>query len=120
MERASASLSQSLLESLSHHVAVPAQLPKRKEPNLADIDVELTNLLLDACTVLRDSATDDRFRTKWDCIRALIKTARLLNAGGKLDSDSLLTAFRELRGSQVLVIHVSEQNAGLLIRRIEM
>jgi hypothetical protein len=120
MERTPASLTQSLLESLCHHVALPALLPSRREANLANINFELTSLLFNACTDLRNFATDDIFRTQWDCMREAIKTARLLNAGGNLDSDSLLAAFRELGGKKVLIIHISGQNAGLLIRRMQV
>jgi hypothetical protein len=119
MERASTALSHSLLESLCHHVALPAQLPHRREGNLEEIETALANLLLNACNDLKDLTRYDRFGPHWDCIRGAIKTARLLNAGGKLDSNTLLTAFCELDGNQILIIHVSEQNAGLLIRRVE-
>lgn len=118
MERVLAAASQSLQESICHHVALPARLPSRREGSLEKIETALANLLLEACTNLRDATDFDSFGKLWECIQGAIKTARHLNADGRLAPETLLAAFRELKGDQVLILHVSEQNAGLLIRRI--
>lgn len=40
-----------------------------------------------------------------------------MNAGGKVSKAVLLTEFRCLELDDVLIVHIAEQNAGLLIRR---
>ncbi|EHK99949.1 hypothetical protein M7I_4030 [Glarea lozoyensis 74030] len=119
MERSSATLSKSLLESLCHHVGLPDRLPNGKENNLEEIENKLADLALQACFDLSDSTEGDRAQSIWEKIATSIHTARLLNEGGKLESRSLLRAFRELDHDQALILHVVEQNAGLIIRHIQ-
>lgn len=103
----------SILESILNHVALPPHLPGRQEAALYKIEHALTERLLEASRTLKD-LTNNRFGS--DCVRRVIQTCKVLNAGGKLNKTSLLTAFRELEASD-LVIHIREQNAGLIVRR---
>jgi hypothetical protein len=119
MERSSATLSKALLQSLCHHVALPDRLPNGKEGNLEEIENKLTDLALQACFDLSISTEDDRLGSIWEKVAISIHTARLVNEGGKLESRSLLQAFRELDRDQALILHVVEQNAGLIIRHIQ-
>jgi hypothetical protein len=48
--------------------------------------------------------------------RRLLESSMTLNRGGRLNQTTLLTAFRDLEINGILVLHVAEQNAGLLIR----
>jgi hypothetical protein len=49
--------------------------------------------------------------------RRLLESSMTLNRGGRLNQTTLLDAFQDLEINGVLVLHVAEQNAGLLIRR---
>lgn len=106
-----------MLESIFHHVALPPKLPNRQEAGLEAIGQDLTKILLSATVSLRDS-TYEKYGPELDCVRRAISNAKTLNAGGKLNKGTLLSAFRELQGNYLLIIHVSEQNAALLVRRI--
>lgn len=106
----------SLLESLANHVALPPRLPGKRESQLDQIENALTDRLLDASRTIRD-LTHGEISQQWDGIRRILQTCRTINAGGKLDKKQLLTEFRGLGSKHVLIVHVAEQNAGLLIRR---
>lgn len=105
-----------LLESLANHVALPPKLPGQRESQLDQIEQALTDRLLDASRTIRD-LTNGEISQQWDSIRYILQTCKNINAGGKLDKNSLLTEFRRLERKKVLILHVAEQNAGLLIRR---
>ncbi|KAG9228031.1 hypothetical protein BJ875DRAFT_529478 [Amylocarpus encephaloides] len=107
-----------LLEPIFHHLALPPQLPERQENNLDKIGEALADRLLCASIALRD-ATYEQFGPCFDAVRRVILTAKTINAGGKLNQISLLKAFRELQGNDLLIVHVAEQNAALLIRRFQ-
>lgn len=106
----------SLLKSLVNHVALPPQLPGKLENKIEQVEHGLTGCVLDATRTLRD-LTNGELSREWDCIRNTLHKCKAVNAGGKLNKTSLLTEFRRLEHKAPLILHVAEQNAGLLIRR---
>lgn len=104
-----------MLESLYHHIVLPPCLPGKQESNLEDIELALTERLLRASKVIRDA--NEGSRHEWDCIRCSLQICKTLNTGGKLNKASLLAEFRSLEPEDLIILHISEQNAGLLIRR---
>jgi hypothetical protein len=105
-----------LLESLVNHISLPPRLPDKRENWTDQIESALTERVLDASRTLRD-LTNGELSYQWDCIRNILQTCKFVNAGGKLNKTSLLTEFRRLGRKDLLILHVVEQNAGLLIRR---
>jgi hypothetical protein len=105
-----------LLESLVNHVALPPRLPGKADSNVDQIQNALTNYLLDASRILRDQ-TNGEFSRQWERIRNILHICRSLNAGSKLNKSSLLAQFGRLKREDFLILHVAEQNAGLLIGR---
>ncbi|MCJ1350906.1 MAG: hypothetical protein MMC33_000887 [Icmadophila ericetorum] len=106
-----------MLESLYHHIVLPSCLPGRQEGNLVDIEVALTERLLHTSKFFRDAFGESY--NKWDCIRRSLQICKTLNAGGKLNKASLLTEFRSLERRDLIVLHIAEQNAGLLIHNTQ-
>ncbi|KAI9765237.1 MAG: hypothetical protein M1840_007729 [Geoglossum simile] len=108
-----------LLELVFNHVALPPQLPAKQDGRNDQIRVEraLTDRLLDASRTLRDN-TRDEFGSHWERIRHLLQTCKTVNAGAKLDRPTLLSNLRTLERNDLVILHVAEQNAGLLIRRL--
>ncbi|KAL8827548.1 MAG: hypothetical protein Q9191_003115 [Dirinaria sp. TL-2023a] len=105
-----------LVESLIHHLALPPRLPGEQEACLDTIERELSNRMLNAIRILSKVASGDQYQ-KWDTTRHVLQTVKDLNAGGRLNKASLLTEFRRLELNSFLILHVAEQNAGLLLRR---
>ena len=106
----------SLLESLVNHVALPPQLPGKRENQIDQIEHALAIRLLDASRVIRDLSKVE-FSQQWDDIRRILQTCKSINVGGKLDKNSLSAEFHQLEQNQFLILHITEQNAGLLIQR---
>jgi hypothetical protein len=105
-----------LLESLASHVALPPRLPGKADSNVDQIQSALTNYLLDASSILRDQ-TNGELSRQWESFRNILYICRSLNAGNKLNKSLLLAQFGRLKREDLLILHVAEQNAGLLIGR---
>lgn len=105
-----------LLNALVNHISLPPRLPGKQEEGIDEIEDALTVRLLNACRALRD-LTEGELSQQWDRTRKIIQICKVVNAGGKLDKASLLSEFRALERKDLLILHVTEQNAGLLIRR---
>ena len=106
----------SLLTSLFNHLALPLRLPGKHESKIEEIELALTVRLLDATRYLRLLTGNDASEML-DYIRRSLEVCKLVNANGRLNKSSLLNAFRGLERREVLILHVAQQNAGLLIRR---
>ena len=99
-----------LLESIVNHVTLPPRLPGQQDGHLNEVEPRMVAFILDSAGKL-NSGND------LDNLRRSLQTSKLANAGGRLYRPSLLTALRELHVGEFLVLHVSAQNAGLIIRR---
>lgn len=105
-----------LLNALVNHIGLPPRLPGKQEEGIDEIEDALTVRLLNACRALRD-LTEGELSQQWDRTRKILQICKVVNAGGKLDKASLLSEFQALERKDLLILHVTEQNAGLLIRR---
>ncbi|KAJ9648167.1 hypothetical protein H2199_001945 [Coniosporium tulheliwenetii] len=105
-----------LLESLFNHVALPPRLPGKQDTRIEQIEQALTVRISDASRALGDF-TNEKFRDQWNCIRRSLQACKTVNAGGKVSKTSLLAELRGLERRDLLIVHVTEQNAGLLVRR---
>ncbi len=106
----------SLLESLFHHVVLPPRLPGKRETNIDAIERAIMDRLLTAIRTLRDFMSD-KCPDQWGSLCRSLQICTALNAGGKLNIGSLLTESGSLERNGLLILHITEQNAGLLIRR---
>lgn len=107
-----------LLEAQFNHLVLPARVPSKRDDNLADIEAALTDRLLEATRILRDSTDSDGY-LDWDSVRRILLTVKDLNLGGKLDKLGLGLEFHRLDYGSPLILHVAEQNAGVLVRRFQ-
>lgn len=74
----------------------------------------LNPMLTSAGRVARDLTLDPEAYRVWDSVRLSLETCRTVNQAGRLNKASLLKAFRELGVQEILILHIAEQNAGLL------
>jgi hypothetical protein len=105
-----------LLQQVYQHVVLPRDVPGHEDGNLHQIDAEIARRLIDAVKQLVNHAPTEDF-AKLDAIRLMLSTCGSLNVEGMIDKAALTTAFQQLEGRQALVLHVTEQNAALLIYR---
>lgn len=104
-----------LLESLFNHIALPPRLPGRQDTRLDQVERALVERLLDAAVKLSRLPHNDSV-DEWESLRRSLETCKRVNFGGRLTKTSLLTALRELQGRDFIALHITEQNAALIIR----
>ncbi|OMP87747.1 hypothetical protein BK809_0007836 [Diplodia seriata] len=108
-----------LLKAQFNHLVLPTRLPGKRDDNLARIETAIADRLLDACRFLQESATIDDYHD-WDHLRRVLLATKTVHSNGKIDKVALIQEL-QLRGlgpDGFLILHVTEQNAGLLIRRV--
>ncbi|KAI9733803.1 MAG: hypothetical protein M1818_007070 [Claussenomyces sp. TS43310] len=106
----------SLLESVFNHVVLPPQLPGRREPKIRLVESALADRLLSATRTLRDLSKNN-IHDRLDYICQALDVCKTVNNGGKVDKASLLIEFWGLKPKGLLILHIAEQNAALLIRK---
>lgn len=114
----SSGLSSALIESVFNHVALPPQLPGKYDRAIEETEGALLDYLLAACRTARE-LTSNRLAGQWhwDCIYRSLQTCKMINIGGKINKAILLNECQSLGRKEVLLLHVTKQIAGLLVRR---
>lgn len=108
----------SVLALAFNHVVLPPKLPGRqdKEAVTEEVDRELTRRLLRSVESLKD-LLDDESALALNFIAKSLMTCNLVNPDGFINQQLLLNAFREVESDTAIILHVSQQNASLLIRQ---
>jgi len=83
---------------------------------LYEIETEIAQRLTEAVKQLASHAPVGDL-ANLDMIRLMLSTCHSLNVDGKIDKNMLLRELRQLEVRQALVLHVTEQNAALLVYR---
>ncbi|PQE19066.1 p-loop containing nucleoside triphosphate hydrolase protein [Rutstroemia sp. NJR-2017a BBW] len=104
-----------LLEAVFNHLVLPPKLPERQDTDIESIQQSILSRLIQACGTLEQS-TGNEFRDTWASLRRSLRVCRDTNLG-HLEIVSMLKAFADLEENNILILHVVEQNAALLIRR---
>ncbi|OQV10858.1 hypothetical protein CLAIMM_14784 [Cladophialophora immunda] len=104
-----------LLRSVANHIVLPPDLPGHVDKDLPEIDGDLLRRAQDACIELR-SAVGDHFQEELRLLENSLDYGFFIHTAAHLDSLQLQRAFRRLRTGEILLIHIDEQNAGLLVR----
>lgn len=104
-----------MLGDLVNHVVLPERLPEKQEMDISLLGPALTERVLQASRMLRDF-DHDNFQL-WDDLRRVLLEVKQINRDGPLDKAALVQAFRQLEPGGFIILHVKEQNAGMLVSR---
>lgn len=105
-----------IVEDVYNHIALPAHLPTRQDSRIDKIEGAVFDRVLNASVKLSGLFPDDGSLIS---LYRSLKTSRRVNMSGRLSKASLLSAFKELKSTHFILIHVAEQNAALVLRRQE-
>ncbi|OTA65961.1 hypothetical protein K449DRAFT_366540 [Hypoxylon sp. EC38] len=105
-----------VLKSLFNHVALPAKLPSGSESNTDEIERGLLDRLIVAAKLMRD-VQDDVCWEVWDSLRRSLLLAKSLNVSGKLERSQLISNLKQLGDTDIVILHVATQNAGIIIHK---
>ncbi|KIW32045.1 uncharacterized protein PV07_03620 [Cladophialophora immunda] len=104
-----------LLRAVVNHVLLPPDLPDKIDNNLAEINRDLLLRVQKACIEL-GIATKGEYRQELRLLQSSLDHCFRIHASTYLDKLQLQRAFCRLRVGEILIVHINEQNAGLLIR----
>ncbi|KAI1211128.1 uncharacterized protein F4807DRAFT_25762 [Annulohypoxylon truncatum] len=104
-----------MLQSIYNHLVLPPQLPGEQDENIEIISHEIGKRILAACDGV-GSLVDQPWSQAFQCLRVSLATCIDLNTG-RLEKTTLLKHFHRLEPNHMLILHVVEQNAALIIRR---
>ncbi|KAK4171158.1 hypothetical protein QBC36DRAFT_367904 [Triangularia setosa] len=111
---------------LFNHLALPVHVPPSEDSNLDEIEMELTDRLI-ADVRLMCEKTRQQYQVDahpsyiskaWDAIRLCLESSKAVNRNGRVNRTTLLSEFRYLGRRNALIIHISSQNAALLVHRL--
>lgn len=105
-----------ILEQAFNHVVLPPKLPGKQDSNIAEVERKLLSLLSRGANVVESCAGNNDI---WQDVEKALKTCSLVNDSDEeryVNKTALEHAFRDFGNSDIIILHIAEQNAGLLIR----
>ncbi|KAK4201015.1 hypothetical protein QBC40DRAFT_64262 [Triangularia verruculosa] len=111
---------------LFNHLALPVRVPPSEDSNLDEIEVELIDHLLSNVRLMCD-ATRQKVQANshpsnilraWNSIRLCLESSKAINRNGRVNRTTLLSELRQLGRRNAVIIHISSQNAALLVHRL--
>ncbi|KAF2634182.1 hypothetical protein P280DRAFT_474818 [Massarina eburnea CBS 473.64] len=97
-----------------NHAVLPRNLPGAEEVDRDQVDKQLLARLHSAVLEFSTFVHPDH-KIFVTAIQAALDTCRTLNVDGTIEKDGLLQAFSKLGNNDLLILHVTQQNAGLLV-----
>jgi predicted oxidoreductase len=102
---------------LYHHAVLPRDVPGHDDGNISSIDSEILDRLIRAVQGIAPYLPDAD-KGPVDAVRLALTTAKTLNVDGQIDKRTLVNELQDLRGDNVLILYITEQNAALLVYRL--
>jgi hypothetical protein len=104
-----------LLESVFNHLVMPPKLPGQLDTDTEGIEHDILTRLIRACDTLGKFAGQE-FAETWASLCHSLRVCLNVNQA-RLEKGLMLQEFYNLQPNNLLILHVVEQNAALLIRR---
>lgn len=105
-----------VLKSLFYHVALPAKLPQKSDTNIIATERAIVDRLILASDRM-GRYQDGAYQLVWAAIKKSLLHCKALNIGGKLERGQLTSHLKNLHNSDIIILHVAAQNAGIIIHK---
>lgn len=111
-------MSPNTLEDVFNHIAFPPKVPGscESEEESEAVDRDMNSRMLGGVRSLKDGC-QEKLKSDWESIQNALSLCQSLNSTGFLNKESLLEALQTLRVDNPVILHISQQNACLLIRK---
>ncbi|KAI0530401.1 hypothetical protein GGR58DRAFT_493547 [Xylaria digitata] len=104
-----------LLSAVYNHVVLPPRLPDGQGPRIEAVSHDVLSRMARACKVL-DELVDSPWSKVFQSLSVSLNMCAALNLG-RLEKSAMVEHFQQLQPDHILILHVVEQNAALLVRR---
>lgn len=94
---------------------LPPKLPGQQDADIQQVSNDILKRLIKATATLGKLASQKQAPT-WRAFDRSLRCCQFLHASGRLEKQSLISAFQNLKHYGSLILHILEQNAALIIR----
>lgn len=105
-----------VLDALYNHICLPPRLPGVQDANLAAVESALLERLHSAAVQLL-SQVSEPLHSSYAALQTSLQACRSVHINRRLDRRMLAEELLKLQPDCILILHITEQNAGLLIWR---
>jgi hypothetical protein len=104
-----------MLDELFNHLVFPPRLPGAQS-KIAAVEKALLDRLQYTAAALHDQVPS-QFRVSYEALQTSLQACRNIHINRNLDRQTLTRELLKLQPNIVLILHITEQNAGVLIWR---
>ncbi|PWY88227.1 hypothetical protein BO70DRAFT_331486 [Aspergillus heteromorphus CBS 117.55] len=102
-----------LEERVFDHVVLGPQLPGRHDAEIVHVEGNLLARMLNASDIMSQLEPESE---TWKSVRESLIACQEVHVDGRVVGENLVLALQELVCKRLIILHIAEQNAGLLIR----
>ncbi|KAI9038037.1 uncharacterized protein KD926_011375 [Aspergillus affinis] len=103
-----------ILEEVFNHIVLPPRLPDHSDKDVDQVNRGIIHYAIEAVEALFSLAGDE-YQSAWELIKRSLHRCSSIHEYGHVDRCNLMDAFGAIEDRTALILHVTEQNAGLLI-----
>lgn len=108
-------INSNILELSFNHIAFPPKLPGKRDINVEDVDRDNLTRLRTAVSTIKTFA-DDEAISVWEDIEESLNICEAINESSFNNRQVLESTLQSLKPNHNIILHVTIQNAGLIIR----
>ena len=106
-----------VIEQVFNHIVLPPRLPNESDANVGLVNGCIIQHAIEAIETL-SSLSENEPQNVWGLVKRSLHLCASIHDDDHIDRVNLMDAFDELKDGANLILHISEQNAGLLIRPV--
>lgn len=106
----------SILELTFNHIAFPPKLPGTRDPQVELVERDLLTRLRTAVHTTKAYSSDNDATSVWESVEESLEICQFINENSFINREALDSTLRSLKPDHTLILHVTQQNAGLIIR----
>ncbi|RAO65870.1 uncharacterized protein BHQ10_001882 [Talaromyces amestolkiae] len=106
----------STLELTFNHLAFPPKLPGTRDPKVELVERDILTRLRTAVHTTKAYSSNNDAMSVWESLEGSLEICQFVNENGFINREALESTLRSLNPDHTLILHVTQQNAGLIIR----
>lgn len=108
----------STLELTFNHIAFPPKLPGTRDPQIELVERDILTRLRTAVHTTKAYSSNNDAISIWESLEGSLEICQFVNENSFINREALNSTLRSLNPDHTLILHVTQQNAGLIIRSL--
>ncbi|KAE8553420.1 hypothetical protein EYB25_004802 [Talaromyces marneffei] len=108
-----------VLELTFNHIAFPPKLPGTRDAKVEVVEKDILTRLRTAVHITKAYSSDNDATSVWEGLEESLEICQFVNENSFINREAMESTLLSIKPHHTLILHVTQQNAGLIIRSSE-